>query len=128
MSDWQEHLARHATLVERYGKPEPVDAAEALRMTGKRSEVHPNDVAAFVHRSQESFEAFAASNRQHNGFETYGPLECGHGVLGIVDMRPALPIPTDPALPDPSRFYRSPAAAMTSPVAQPEREPNTARR
>lgn len=117
MDDWGKHLARHAALVERFGKPEPVDASDALRMIGKRAEIHPNDVAAFAHRSRESFEAFAASNREHNDFETYGPLECGGCVLGVVDMRPALPRPTDPTLPDPTRYYRTFAAALSSPLS-----------
>ena len=56
MSDWAEHLARHAELVERYGKAEMVDLS-ALRLVGKRGEVHPDDVGAFVHRTRESFDA-----------------------------------------------------------------------
>jgi hypothetical protein len=98
--DWREHQERRDRLVARYGKPEMVSAAEALRALGKRDEIHPDDVCAFLHRSQEAFAAFAESNRTHNGLETYGPLVTDAGVIGVVDLRSQLPVPTDPALPD----------------------------
>lgn len=101
MNGWQEHQARHAALAERHGRPEMVDPSAALRLAGKRDAVHPDDAAAFIHRTRESFDAYAESNRENNGYTTYGPVEVSGGFLGVVDMRPGLPRPTDPAAADP---------------------------
>lgn len=97
--------ARRAALWEKFGRPESFDAAEALRLIGKRGEVHPRDAWACVYQSQEAADAFAESNEKHHGHPHLGHVTLDSGsVLGVIDLRPASLRHggeiTDPALPD----------------------------
>lgn len=77
------------------------DTAEALRLAGKRGEIHPADAVAFIYPDVATFERYAASNRVNEGVDAIGPLEDGGRVVGIVDLRRALfGRVTDPSLPD----------------------------
>jgi hypothetical protein len=79
-------------------------AGDALRFLGKRHEVHPIDVIAFLYASQEACDAFADGNLRHNGSPDLGSYPTGEGVIGICDLRPQFAefgvAPTDPAKPD----------------------------
>lgn len=81
-----------------------VGAAAALRLAGKRAEIHPNDVVALIYPSREYFEASAARDRENHHNDVIGPLVTEMGLLGIVDMRRQLRESgwqvTDPSLPD----------------------------
>lgn len=100
-----DHLARAVAdrLIERYGRPQPVDAGLALRLVGKRAEIHPRDVYASVCALAEAADMFAEANRRYYGHEVYRAPVDG-GVLQVVDLRGALVRegcePTDPSLPD----------------------------
>jgi hypothetical protein len=98
------HLARHQALVARHGKPETTDRAAALRLLGKRSEIHPYDVVAYIYASRESAEGFAASNLEHHGYPSLGITETAQGWLGIIDLRPGSVRVTDPAESDDWHF------------------------
>jgi hypothetical protein len=89
----------------RYGQPESVDTAAALRLIGKREEVHPRDAHAFRYQSVEAAEAYASANLEHWGHPTLGAHVGEDGsVVGVLDFRPQLASldrePTDPSLPD----------------------------
>lgn len=88
----------------KYGAPEKVPTADALRWIGKRDEVHPRDAVAFRYPSHEAAEAFAAVNAEHHGVPNLGILETAEGWIGVLDLRPQLmehgsPV-TYPELPD----------------------------
>ena len=91
-------------LIERYGRPKPVDAGEALRLIGKRDEVHPRDVIACVYQGDEAVDAFLDVNHRHEGMVSIGRVTVEDGVLAVTDLRPQLrrmgSMVTDPALPD----------------------------
>lgn len=91
----------------RYGQPVAVEPGPALRLFGRRNEIHPRDVVACLHSSTEAAEAFTAANREHWHHDTLGPVVVDGGVLAVVDLRGALRAhgcePTDPRLPDDHR-------------------------
>jgi hypothetical protein len=93
-----------AELWHQYGRPKAADTAMALRLLGKRDEVHPRDAFACVYSSREAAEAFREANREHWGHPSLGIVVVDGGVLGVSDLRPALrgfgAEPTNPALPD----------------------------
>jgi hypothetical protein len=84
----------------RYGKPPQVNGGVALRALGLRGTIHPDDVCAFLYPSQEACDAYATGNREHHGHPDLGSYAAGDKVVGVVDLRRALPRPGDPALPD----------------------------
>jgi hypothetical protein len=89
---WATHLERHAALCRRWGRPETVrDTAAALRTLGI-ADVSPDDAVAFLYSSAEAAQAFAASNLEHYGYRSFGPVVADAGVLGAVyvPMRPLL--------------------------------------
>jgi hypothetical protein len=95
--------ARRQALFARFGRPESFrDTAVALRLIGKRDEIHPDDAYAFLYQSRESAEAFAESNRRHGDAIPLGIMPLGDQWLGVIDLRPQLlPRQThDPAAPD----------------------------
>lgn len=89
-----------AELRERYGTPPWVDRGDALRRLGLRDSIHPDDVFACLYPSQEAAAAFAACNLEHHGHPDLGSYVTGKGVVGVCDLRRALPRVTDPSLPD----------------------------
>jgi hypothetical protein len=103
-----------AELRERYGKPIQVHGGDALRQLGLRGTIHPDGVVAFLYPSQGAADAYAAGNLEHHGHPDLGSYEVAGGVVGVVDMRHALPKVTDPAEPDSKyeRVYPSPARAV----------------
>jgi hypothetical protein len=101
---------RRALLVARHGLPAQVPAAAALRLLGRRAEVHPNDAVAFAYRDQAAADAYAESNAQHQGIPSLGSRPVDGAIVGVLDLRPALARHarqagrswefTDPGLPD----------------------------
>jgi hypothetical protein len=89
---------RHAMTLPR------TDTAAALRLAGRRDEIHPADAMAFTYPDREYFEASAKRDRENNGNEVIGPFETDEGLIGIVSMQPQMRARgwevTDPALPD----------------------------
>lgn len=83
---WQAHLERHAALCERWGRPEQVDRAEALRLLGITEITSLDDVVAFRYASREAAEAFAASNLENKGYRSLGIRETSDGVIGVTHI------------------------------------------
>jgi hypothetical protein len=81
-----------------------MQAGTALRVIGERRNVHPRDVVAFLHGSQEHAQMYVDANQERWGHPSWGPVLTESGWLEVVDLRPALALhdiePTDPALPD----------------------------
>jgi hypothetical protein len=105
-----------AKLVREHGQPKGVDAGLALRLLGRRHEVHPRDVVAFVYPSVEAERAYAEANEENWGHGRLGPMPVDGGILGVTDLRPVQKRdwgiePTDPALPDNWRPDAPPAAS-----------------
>jgi hypothetical protein len=80
------------------------DTAAALRLAGKRDEIHPDDAFALIYPDRAYFEASAKRDREIHHNDVIGPLETPDGLIGIVDMRWQMREmgcpPTDPSLPD----------------------------
>lgn len=76
-----------------------VDTAMALRLLGKREEIHPHDAVAFIYPSRAVAADFAMSNLEIHGHDTYSVAVEG-GVIGVVDLRHCFSEVTDPARPD----------------------------
>lgn len=80
------------------------DTAAALRLAGKRDEIHPLDAVAFLYPDRAYFEASAKRDREIHHNDVIGPFIAGDGLLGIVDIRRQVREHgwrvTDPALPD----------------------------
>jgi hypothetical protein len=97
------------------------DPAIALRLAGKRGEVHPLDIAAFVYPSMEKAERAADANRKLHRHYVLGPIVTEIGPVNIIDFRPAFARihadagteyrPTDPNLPD---NYQPPVTPRSS--------------
>jgi hypothetical protein len=85
-------------------RAERTDTAAALRLAGKRDEIHPLDAVAFLYPDRAYFEASAGRDREIHHNDVHGPYVTDAGLLGIVDIRPQLREQglrvTDPALPD----------------------------
>jgi hypothetical protein len=101
LADWE----RRAILRAEHGTPAGFPGtATALRLLGVRDRIHPNDAVAFVYRDQAAADAFAASNAAHCDLPSLGTVPVDGGVLGALDLRPALArggLPgTAPARPD----------------------------
>ena len=81
-----------------------VNTAAALRLAGKRAEIHPHDAIAFTYPDRAYFEASAQRDREIYHNDVIGPLVTDAGLIGIVDMRRQLREmggnATDPVLPD----------------------------
>jgi len=86
------------------GKHATIPTGVALRLIGKREEVHPRDAWACVWRDAALAEFSCQANREHYGHRVWGPVMTDGGLLEVVDLRPALEREglrlTDPALPD----------------------------
>jgi hypothetical protein len=97
---------RQQALYGAHGRPKQVDGGAALRLLGLRDRVHPIDVVAFAYRDQAAADAYAASNAEHHGLASLGTAPCDGGVVGVLDLRPALAEygrsyePADPRKPD----------------------------
>lgn len=88
----------------------PADAGLALRMVGRRDEVHPRDAYAMRYPNDESADLGAYLNTAWYGHEILGRAALDDGVVIVLDLRPAmrrltpasdeLREPTDPTLPD----------------------------
>jgi hypothetical protein len=103
--DIEDHAERRFALMARFatfGRPETFsDRAEALRLIGKRTEVHPDDAWASTYPTRECAETFAEANRRHNNAPSLGIIACGDRWLGVTDLRPQLGTKvTDPSVPD----------------------------
>lgn len=83
-------VLRGRALRARWGKPQSFDTAEALRIAGLAGLVDEGDVVAYRYPSEKAFRAFAASNLARHGHPSIGPFPVLGGVVGIVDLRPAL--------------------------------------
>lgn len=86
------------------GKSSKLPSDVALRLIGKRDEVHPRDVIAFVWRDPELAEEACRGNREWFEHDVWGPIMIDGGMLEVIDFRPdlrrqGLPV-TDPSLPD----------------------------
>jgi hypothetical protein len=81
-----------------------VQTGAALRVAGKRAEIHPHDAVAFIYPDRAYFEASAQRDREIHHNDVIGPLVTDAGLIGIVDMRRQLremgASATDPAFPD----------------------------
>lgn len=101
-----DHEATVAALTAAHGKPAPVDTPAALRLLGKRGEVHPRDAYAYAYRDQAAADAFQQATLDHHGVPSLGTATDRAGrLVGVYDLRPALAgnfgvPPTDPRLPD----------------------------
>lgn len=92
--------ARRAALIAAHGEPRMTDGGAALALLGLRGAVHPADVVAFAYRDRDAAAAWQASNLEHNGIPALGAAVAETGVIGVLDLRPALGAVMDPALPD----------------------------
>lgn len=97
MSDVREQR-RGDVLRAKYGQPDRVDTAAALRLAGLRGEVHPQDAIAFTYPSDEAAEAFATANRDAGLSVTRVSTEAGP--VNVIDLRSALSHVTNPTEPD----------------------------
>lgn len=85
------HSRDAATLRARHGRSRPVVATRgALRLIGKRAEVHPRDVVAFAYRDQAAADAYTAANLERYGHPSLGMAVFGDEVIGVLDLRPGL--------------------------------------
>jgi len=89
-----------------HGKPCILDraaTAAALRLAGKRDEVHPNDAVACAYRDRTAAEAWRASGAE-NGQPTLGITELDGQVVALIDLRPQWAadcrVPVPPSLAD----------------------------
>jgi hypothetical protein len=100
--DIEDDNERRAALLARFGEPEQIrDRAAALRVIGRRSEVHPDDVQACTYPTRECAEVFAEANRRYNGLASLGICAHEDAWLGVTDLRPQMSSGgTDPAAPD----------------------------
>lgn len=100
--DIEDDDTRREALRAKYGQPEHFDRFAALRLIGRRDEVHPDDALAFLYASREAAEAFAATNERYSSIRPLGIMEHDGAWLGVLDLRGTLgrsPI-TDPAVAD----------------------------
>lgn len=124
-----DHEQRRRQLEDAHGRPVLAGAGDALRLLGLRDRVHPLDVIAFVYRDQAAADAWAASNADHYGHPCLGTIPVDGGVLGVLDLRPALARegvgPKDPAEPDlPLPKARPPGPRLpTAPGGRPADQP-----
>lgn len=94
---------RRRRLIAAHGRPQAVtDTAAALRLIGKRDQVHPRDAMAYTYRDQAAADAYAASNAEHNDIPSLGTAAIDGAVVGVLDLRPLLTATeaTDPRRPD----------------------------
>ena len=96
---------RRAALIAVHGQPAPVAAGLALRVLGRRGDVHPRDVAAFAYRDQAAAGAWMAATLAHQAIPHLGTAQLDDGrVVGVYDLRPVLDLGgvplTSPHLPD----------------------------
>jgi hypothetical protein len=94
--------------IQRYGRPENIDAGDALRTLGFRDHIHPADVIAWRYPSEEAARAFAKANKDKYDRNTYGPVETDEGWISAVDLvhrggPRIVPTPTNPAYADDHR-------------------------
>jgi hypothetical protein len=80
------------------------DRGMALRLIGRRHEIHPRDVVAFRHRHVGVADLSEFLNREWYGHEIAGRVMLDNGILIVLDLRPSLrrqniPV-TDPVRPD----------------------------
>jgi hypothetical protein len=103
--DWEAGAARRGALIAAHGQPVRfTDTAAALWLLNARHLIHPVDAMAFVYRDQAAADAYAKSNADHHDVRSLGTVPCDGGVLGVLDLRPALTRhgmnTADPGLPD----------------------------
>lgn len=125
-----EDRRRRERMFAEHGEPASTDTAAALRLLGLRRQVHPDDAVAFIYRDWAASAAFDAADVGYHGVPRLGTVAVDGGVLGVLDLRPALAAdaaaagrswePTDPARPD-----RSPAARRRA-LGRDVREPPSA--
>jgi hypothetical protein len=101
---------------------------DVLRTVGLRDRMHPHDISAFLYLDKDAFDCMADAERTGNaeaassfsgyaGNTVHGPFSLPDGIVGIVDMTPAMRganqhhIITDPALPDDYRRDPRPAGS-----------------
>jgi hypothetical protein len=103
MNDWEARLRKHQ-LVQAGGQPRHVPEAPALRALGLRGQVHPLDAHACLYSSAQMAAAWAQLNLDHYGHPSLGILVVEGGVIGVIDLRPALAahgcLPVPPGQPD----------------------------
>lgn len=96
-----EDLLRRELLYRQWGKPEQVtDTGAALRLAGRRGDVHPADAIAFRYPSREAAQAYADSNAAHNHVPSLGIVADGGTWVGVLDLRGKCGPVTDAAEPD----------------------------
>ena len=89
-----ERHARRARLTGQHGKPESISPSDALALAVTAlvpvdPRVTADDVYAFIYRDGEAADAWAESNRVHNGIPTLAKVPLPDGrVVGILDLRP----------------------------------------
>lgn len=85
-----EATERRARLWAKYGRPDTVDAAEALKVLSI-TDVTPDKVTAFRYRDREAADAYASANLELHGLAVLGTYELpAGGVVGVLDLRPEL--------------------------------------
>lgn|ERR1700722_6503270 len=99
LAEIAERKARQARLIEQYGMPETIAAADALALA--RAALVPlleadpgvtaDDIHASIYRDSDAARAWLESNLAHHGHPTLArvPLPDGR-VVGILDLRPVL--------------------------------------
>jgi hypothetical protein len=96
---------RRAALIAEHGEPRMIwdKRADALRLIGKRDEVHPLDVVACAYRDRAAAGAWRESGESHNQ-PTLGIAELDGEIISVIDLRPQLAddgrLPTLLARPD----------------------------
>lgn len=99
--DDDEFGRRKAALLAMGGQPRHVSAAPALRLIGRRDEVHPVDVHACAYRTEALARAWHQLNLDHYGHPSLGVATVDGAVIGVLDLRPVLagfrvaPVPPD---------------------------------
>ena len=92
-----EEEARRNELTRRYGRPEPIAAADALvlaryiRPGGLPEPVRADQVHASIYRDKLGADGWLVANKLHHGHPEYARVTLPDGrVVGILDLRPAL--------------------------------------
>lgn len=96
LAEIADRKARQARLAGQYGMPETISGADALALA--RTALVPvdpgvtaDDIHASIYRDDTAADAWAESNRVHNGHPTLAKVPLPDGrVVGILDLRPAL--------------------------------------
>jgi hypothetical protein len=85
--DWEDELT--GKLRAHHGGGRRVDTGAALRLIGKRDEVHPRDAIAFAYRDHAAARAYASANLELYGHPSLGTGIGGDEIIVVHDLRPS---------------------------------------